>query len=137
LHGKTVIRSGWGIYKGEAQISDLTNANENLQNRFSLTRLNFPTLSFPAESLFPQAILQSTTPRAQQRRRENPTVGQWGLQVQKTIAPVAAIRSLRRRGPIRSVGVGNCNGRYRFRRTRRKSEARQSTNRRIGFGRNR
>jgi hypothetical protein len=82
FHGKTVIRTGWGIYKGEGQISDLSNANENLQYRFSLTRLNFPSLSFPAESLFPQAILQSTTPRAQQRRREDPTVGQWGLQVQ-------------------------------------------------------
>ena len=82
LHGRTVIRTGWGIYKGEGQLSDLSNANENLQNRFSLTRLDFPSLSFPAESLFPQAILQSTTPRAQQRRRQDPTVGQWGLQVQ-------------------------------------------------------
>lgn len=82
LHGKTVIRSGWGIYKGEGQLSDLTNANENLQNRFSLTSRDFPTLSFPPESLFPQAILQSTTPRAQQRRRQDPTVGQWGFQVQ-------------------------------------------------------
>jgi hypothetical protein len=82
LHGKTVIRTGWGIYKGEAQLSDLSNANENLQNRFTLTNLDFPSLSFPAESLFPQAILQSTTPRAQQRRRQDPTVGQWGFQVQ-------------------------------------------------------
>jgi hypothetical protein len=60
----------------------LSNANENLQNRFSLTRLQFPTLSFPAESLFPQAILQSTTPRAQQRSRQDPTVSQWGLQIE-------------------------------------------------------
>jgi hypothetical protein len=90
LHGRTVIRTGWGIYKGEGQLSDLSNANENLQNRFSLTRLNFPSLSFPPESLFPQAILQSTTPRAQQRRREDPTVGQWGLQVQ-TELPAAFV----------------------------------------------
>ena len=82
LHGRTVIRTGWGIYKGEAQLSDLSNANENLQYRFSLTSRDFPSLSFPAESLFPQAILESTTPRAQQRRRQDPTVGQWGLQVQ-------------------------------------------------------
>lgn len=82
FQGKTVIRAGWGLYQGEGQLSDLSNANENLQQRFSLTARDFPGLSFPAESLFPLAVVQTSTPRAQQRRRQNPTVDQWGLQVQ-------------------------------------------------------
>ena len=80
--GKTVIRAGWGLYQGEGQLSDLSNANENLQQRFTLNSLAFPGLSFPAESLFPLANIQDSTPRAQQRKRQNPTVDQWGLQVQ-------------------------------------------------------
>jgi hypothetical protein len=85
LNGKTVVRGGWGLYKGEGQLSDLTNANENLQQRFTLTSRDFPTLAFPAESLFPLASAQETTPRAQQRSRQNPTVDQWGLQVQSAL----------------------------------------------------
>jgi hypothetical protein len=77
-----VIRTGWGLYKGEGQLSDLSNANENTQFRFTLTSRDFPALSFPAESLFPLAMQQFTTPRAQQRSGQDPTVGQWGLQVQ-------------------------------------------------------
>ncbi len=82
FHGKTVVRAGWGLYQGEGQLSDLSNANENLQQRFSLDSVAFPGLSFPAESLFPLASVQVATPRAQQRRRQNPTVDQWGLQIQ-------------------------------------------------------
>jgi hypothetical protein len=85
LHGKTVVRAGWGLYQGEGQLSDLSNANENLQQRFTLNSVAFPGLSFPAESLFPQAIVQDSTPRAQQRARQNPTVDQWGLQIQQEL----------------------------------------------------
>ncbi len=82
LTGKTVIRAGWGLYQGEGQLSDLSNANENLQQRFTLNSRAFPGLSFPAEPLFALANIQDATPRAQQRRRQNPTVDQWGIQVQ-------------------------------------------------------
>ncbi|MCU1260984.1 MAG: hypothetical protein JWO80_3869 [Bryobacterales bacterium] len=85
LGGRSVIRAGWGLYQGEGQLSDLSNANENLQQRFTLNSLAFPGLSFPAESLFPLAVIQDSTPRAQQRRRQNPTVDQWGLQIQTSL----------------------------------------------------
>jgi hypothetical protein len=107
LNSKTVLRGGWGIYKGEGQISDLTNANENLQQRFTLTSRTFPALAFPAEPLFPLAIAQDTTPRAQQRSRQDPTVQQWGFQIESELG----------KGFVLDTGYIGSHGYHQFTRT--------------------
>jgi len=85
LGGKTVIRSGFGIYKGEGQLGDLNAPSDNYTQRSSLTSANFPTLSFPADPYYPLAGSVAVTPRALIRNRKDPTVQQWGLQVQTAL----------------------------------------------------
>jgi hypothetical protein len=85
FHGKTVIRTGGGLYKGEGQLGDLNAPSDNFTQRFTLSTVNFPTLSYPADPFFAQASQQAVTPRALQRDRQDPTVAQWGLQVQNSL----------------------------------------------------
>ena len=47
--GKTVVRTGAGIYHGPGQIDDVNTALDNVQERFSLTTVEAPLLSFSIE----------------------------------------------------------------------------------------
>ena len=85
LHGRTVIRTGGGLYKGEGQLGDLNAPSDNYTQRLTLSNLDFPTLSYPADPFFSQASSQVITPRALQRDRQDPTVAQWVLQLQTSL----------------------------------------------------
>jgi Carboxypeptidase regulatory-like domain len=85
FHGKLVIRSGFGDYKGEGQLGDLNAPSDNYTQRSSLTSASFPNLSFPADSFYPLAGNVAVTPRGLVRNRKDPTVDQWGLQVQAAL----------------------------------------------------
>lgn len=85
LGNNTVIRSGFGIYKGEGQLGDLNAPSDNFTQRLSITSSNFPNLSFPADSFYGAASNQAVTPRALMRDRQDPTVQEWGLQVQTAL----------------------------------------------------
>ncbi len=47
LHGKTTIRSGFGIYYGGNQNDDFSDPAESAVPRYSLTSTDFPALAFP------------------------------------------------------------------------------------------
>lgn len=85
FHGKTVIRAGSGLYKGEGQLGDLNAPSDNFAQRLSLSSVSFPGLSFPADSFYAQAANQAITPRGLDRNLNMPTVIQWGLQVQSAL----------------------------------------------------
>ncbi len=85
LHNKTVIRSGFGLYKGEGQLGDLNAPSDNYTQRLTLSSIDFPNLSFPADSFFAKATNVAVTPRALQRNRQDPTVAQWGMQLQTAL----------------------------------------------------
>ncbi|HWF48195.1 MAG TPA: carboxypeptidase regulatory-like domain-containing protein [Bryobacteraceae bacterium] len=85
LRGKTVIRSGFGTYKGEGQLGDLNAPSDNYAQRSSLSSSSFPALSFPADPYYALAGNVAVTPRALIRNRQDPTVDQWGLQVQTAL----------------------------------------------------
>ena len=85
LGGKTVVRSGFGVYKGEGQLGDLNAPSDNYTQRSSLSSASFPGLSFPADPYYPLAGNVAVTPRALIRNRRDPTVLQWGLQVQSAL----------------------------------------------------
>ncbi len=89
LHGKTVIRSGFGIYHGAAQNDDLNAGLESDTYRVSISQ------SVPISAAYTQAIpdlsgLQAGTapnhPRALQREgRRNLYVESWGATVEQAI----------------------------------------------------
>ncbi len=85
LGGKTVIRAGSGMYKGQGQLGDLNGPSDNFTQRLSLSSVSFPGLSFPADSFYAAAANQAVTPRALGRNRKDPTVIQWGLQLQTAL----------------------------------------------------
>ena len=84
LGGKTVIRSGVGIYHEDGQLDDQNLPNSNEVLRYSLSSKTIPGLSYPIDP-----FLADTTgiisPRAQDRRRKDTYVSEWGLSVQQAL----------------------------------------------------
>jgi hypothetical protein len=83
--GKTVIRTGAGIYHGPGQIDDVNTALDNTVDRFSLTTLEAPGLSFPVAPFLAQARAEGITPRGLQRDRRDLYSIQWGFSVQREL----------------------------------------------------
>ena len=80
-----MIRAGSGVYKGQGQLGDLNAPSDNFTQRLSLSSISFPSLRFPADSFYAAAANQAVTPRALGRNRKDPTVIQWGLQIQTAL----------------------------------------------------
>jgi len=80
-----VVRSGFGIYKGEGQLGDLNAPSDNFAQRFTITSATIPNLSFPADQFYSAAANSAITPRALTRDRADPTVQEWGLQIQTSL----------------------------------------------------
>ncbi|HEV2991699.1 MAG TPA: hypothetical protein VG759_24910 [Candidatus Angelobacter sp.] len=82
LGGKTVVRSGFGIYHGDGQLDDQNLPMANEVQRFSLSQAAIP--SFPV-----LPFLANTTgivsPREMDRRRKDMYVSQWGLSIQQSM----------------------------------------------------
>ena len=80
-NGRTLIRAGFGMYHEDGQLDDQNLPISNEVFAYSLSNKTIPDLSFP---LTP--FLSDTTgivsPRAQDRRRKDTYVEQWGLSVQ-------------------------------------------------------
>lgn len=85
---KMVVRGGAGVYHGEAQLGDLNAPSDNFTTLFTLAPTNFPGLSWPVAPFIVEAqtTAQAVTPRGLQRKRLDPRVTQYGLQVQ-TVLP--------------------------------------------------
>ena len=84
LNSKTVIRGGFGIYHEDGQLDDQNLPNSNIVLRYSLSSKSQPDLSYPIDP-----FLQDTTgvisPRAQDRRRKDTYVTQWGFSLQQAL----------------------------------------------------
>jgi hypothetical protein len=80
---KTVIR-GFGLYHEDGQLDDQNLPNSNIVLRYSLSSKSLPDLSFPIDP-----FLDDTTgivsPRAQDRKRKDTYVTQWGFSVQQAL----------------------------------------------------
>ncbi|MBB5331704.1 TonB-dependent receptor [Tunturiibacter gelidoferens] len=82
LSGKTVVRSGFGIYHGDGQLDDQNFPISNEIAQYSLSAKTVPNLSYP---ILP--FLGNTpgiiAPREADRDRRDAYVLQWGLSVQE------------------------------------------------------
>ena len=85
LKGKTVIRTGAGIYHGPGQIDDQNAALDNMSDSFSLTTLEAPGLSYPVAPFLALAKAVGITPRSLQRDRRDLYSAQWGLSIQQEL----------------------------------------------------
>ena len=93
LKGKTVIRSGAGIYHGPGQIDDQNAALDNMSDNYSLTAVEAPGLSYPVVPFLALARAVGTTPRSLQRDRRDLYSAQWGLSIQQEL-PAAFITQI-------------------------------------------
>ncbi|HEV3329683.1 MAG TPA: carboxypeptidase regulatory-like domain-containing protein [Bryobacteraceae bacterium] len=85
LHGNTGFRIGGGIYHGDGQLDDQNLPIANDVQRYSLTRVNFPNLSYPIDPFLAQAA-GVVTPRLLDRRRKDEYVSEWGASIQQKLS---------------------------------------------------
>jgi len=85
LHGNTVLRVGGGIYHGDGQLDDQNLPIANDVQRYSLTRVNFPALSYPVDPFLAQAT-GVITPRLLDRHRKDEYIGEWGASIQQKLS---------------------------------------------------
>ena len=102
--GKTVIRSGFGIYHEDGQLDDQNLPDKNEVLSYALTSKNCPGLSFPitlGASGSPACTTGTNSPSAEQRDRKDTYADQWGVSVQRALpsnflATVAYVGSIGR-----------------------------------------
>jgi hypothetical protein len=84
LHGKTTVRSGFGIYYGANQNDDFSDPAESAVPRYSLSSADFPNLSYPLVAfLDPKNQLYS--PKAIDRHRHDQYYENWDFVVQQQL----------------------------------------------------
>ena len=82
--GRTVLRAGFGMYHEDGQLDDQNLPNSNEVFRYSLSRKTIPDLSFPIDP-FLVDVTGKISPRADDRRRKDTFVDQWGISVQQEL----------------------------------------------------
>jgi hypothetical protein len=83
--GKTVIRTGAGIYHGPGQIDDQNAALDNMSDNYSLTAVEAPGLSYPVTPFLALAKDVGITPRSLQRDRRDLYSAQLGFSIQRQL----------------------------------------------------
>src|SRR5262249_14025685 len=84
LHGRTVIRGGYGIYYGGNQNDDFSDPAESAVPRFSLSSDDFPDLSYPLIAFLDPAN-QLFSPKAIDRHRKDLSYQNWDLVVEQSL----------------------------------------------------
>ena len=85
LKGKTVIRTGAGIYHGPGQVDDVNTAIDNYADNYSLSRNEAPNLSYPIAPFLALARNIGLTPRSLQRDRRDLYSSNWGFAIQHNL----------------------------------------------------
>jgi hypothetical protein len=82
--GRTVLRSGFGIYHGDGQLDDQNLPIANEVQRYSLSQATIPGLSFPIEPFLANTP-GIVSPRDMDRNRKDMYVAQWGASIQQSL----------------------------------------------------
>ncbi|MDR3718227.1 MAG: TonB-dependent receptor [Bryobacteraceae bacterium] len=84
LHGKTTVRTGFGIYYGQNQNDDFSDAAESFVPRYSWTSSDTPNLSFPLDQFVnPKNALFS--PKAIARDRKDGSYNNYDFMIQQDL----------------------------------------------------
>ncbi len=81
--GKTVLRSGFGLYHGDGQLDDQNLPISNEVGRYSLSAKTTPNLSYPVIPFLDGP--GTVSPRNMDRNRKDMYVSQWGFSVQQAL----------------------------------------------------
>lgn len=84
FHGKTVFRTGFGVYYGANQNDDFSDAAESAVPRYSLTQADFPALSYPLNAFLNPAN-QLFSPKAIDRHRKDLRYENWDFTIQQQL----------------------------------------------------
>jgi hypothetical protein len=85
MHGKLVVRTGYGMYHEDAQLDDQNFPTANDDARYSFTRgAVFPTLSYPFDSLLANAT-GAFAPKDQVRNRKDTYAQEWVFSLQQEL----------------------------------------------------
>jgi hypothetical protein len=84
FHGKTVVRTGYGIYYGGNQNDDFSDPAESAVPRYSLSSSDFPALSYPLVA-FLDPKNQLFSPKAIDRRRKDLSYQNWDFVIQQQL----------------------------------------------------
>ena len=84
FHGKTVIRTGFGIYYGGNQNDDFSDPAESAVPRYSLAQSDFPTLGYPLVAFLNPAN-QLFSPKAIARDRKDLSYNNWDFMIQQEL----------------------------------------------------
>jgi hypothetical protein len=84
LHGKTTIRSGFGIYYGGNQNDDFSDPAESAVPRYSLSSSDFPALAFPLVA-FLDPKNQLFSPKSIDRHRKDLSYENWDFVIQQQL----------------------------------------------------
>ncbi len=103
LHGKTTIRSGFGIYYGGNQNDDFSDPAESAVPRYSWSSSDTPTLSYPLTPFLNPAIALFS-PKAIDRHRKDLSYNNYDFVVQQDVG----------RGFIAQVGYVGGEGHHLF-----------------------
>jgi hypothetical protein len=82
--GKTLIRAGFGMYHEDGQLDDQNLPISNEVFAYSLSNSTIPNLSYPITP-FLSNTKGIVSPRAEDRRRKDTYIEQWGLSVQHAL----------------------------------------------------
>ena len=85
LNGKTVIRTGFGIYYGANQNDDFSDPHESTAGRFSLSSADAPNLSFPITPFLGQLQSEGVSPKGIDRHRRDLYYENWDFIIQQLL----------------------------------------------------
>jgi len=85
FHGKTVIRSGWGLFFGEGQLGPIAGSYKNDYASYTLNQTTAPGLSYPVTPFLPDAV-SSISPSGTDRHKKDLYVDEWSFSIQHEIA---------------------------------------------------